>query len=235
MKPLLSLLGGFLMSLGMFASGVAVASYFLYTEPAPRAAPSVDVSDLWTGEPRTVNTTVQPFERLPALQPASATEPSAEPQTDTADAMPKTSAPVDSIATGALQTAPGQAEADEEIALSSAAHAQWCANRYRSYRPADNSYTSRSRGQRPCISPYSRELEAAAEPAQPALPEAESYAEFEADELLLQGEEPLLQYASGGGAAGSDHVSYCFDRYRSYRPEDNSYQPFGGGPRQQCR
>jgi hypothetical protein len=32
-----------------------------------------------------------------------------------------------------------------------------------------------------------------------------------------------------------DHVQSCFDRYRSYRPEDNSYQPFDGGPRRQCR
>ncbi|WP_363220799.1 BA14K family protein [Mesorhizobium sp.] len=31
-----------------------------------------------------------------------------------------------------------------------------------------------------------------------------------------------------------DHVQYCFSRYRSYRPEDNSYQPYSGGPRRQC-
>ncbi|WP_292227501.1 BA14K family protein, partial [Mesorhizobium sp.] len=29
------------------------------------------------------------------------------------------------------------------------------------------------------------------------------------------------------------HVRWCFDRYRSYRAWDNSYQPYGG-PRQQC-
>ncbi len=44
-----------------------------------------------------------------------------------------------------------------------------------------------------------------------------------------------MQYAADDSAyAGSDHASYCFGRYRSYRPEDNSYQPFGGGPRRQC-
>ncbi|TIU38734.1 MAG: BA14K family protein, partial [Mesorhizobium sp.] len=26
---------------------------------------------------------------------------------------------------------------------------------------------------------------------------------------------------------------WCYDRYRSYRAWDNSYQPYGG-PRQQC-
>lgn len=29
------------------------------------------------------------------------------------------------------------------------------------------------------------------------------------------------------------HVSWCYDRYRSYRAWDNSFQPYGG-PRQQC-
>ena len=30
------------------------------------------------------------------------------------------------------------------------------------------------------------------------------------------------------------HVRWCSERYRSYRPEDNSYQPYGGGSRRQC-
>lgn len=45
----------------------------------------------------------------------------------------------------------------------------------------------------------------------------------------------LLGYASADQeAVSADHVAYCFDRYRSYRPEDNTYQPYGGGPRRQC-
>jgi hypothetical protein len=34
-------------------------------------------------------------------------------------------------------------------------------------------------------------------------------------------------------AYGGDHVQWCYDRYRSYRASDNTYQPYGG-PRQQC-
>lgn len=30
------------------------------------------------------------------------------------------------------------------------------------------------------------------------------------------------------------HVRWCMDRYRSYRPQDNTYQPYNG-PRRQCR
>ena len=32
----------------------------------------------------------------------------------------------------------------------------------------------------------------------------------------------------------SAHVAWCYDRWRSYRESDNSYQPFNG-PRRQCR
>ncbi|MGV1832693.1 BA14K family protein [Agrobacterium vitis] len=30
-------------------------------------------------------------------------------------------------------------------------------------------------------------------------------------------------------------VAWCSDRYSSYRIEDNTYQPFGGGPRRACQ
>lgn len=33
--------------------------------------------------------------------------------------------------------------------------------------------------------------------------------------------------------AGSAHVAWCYDRYRSYRAWDNTYQPYHG-PRRQC-
>jgi hypothetical protein len=33
--------------------------------------------------------------------------------------------------------------------------------------------------------------------------------------------------------SGNAHVRWCYDRYRSYRAYDNSFQPYNG-PRQQC-
>jgi hypothetical protein len=33
--------------------------------------------------------------------------------------------------------------------------------------------------------------------------------------------------------AGGSHVSWCYDRYRSYRAYDNTFQPYNGA-RQQC-
>jgi hypothetical protein len=34
-------------------------------------------------------------------------------------------------------------------------------------------------------------------------------------------------------AGGSAHVQWCYDRYRSYRAYDNTFQPYNG-PRRQC-
>jgi hypothetical protein len=42
--------------------------------------------------------------------------------------------------------------------------------------------------------------------------------------------EPRRYYRSGGSSA---HVRWCYDRYRSYRAWDNTYQPYNG-PRRQC-
>ncbi|MEI2297783.1 BA14K family protein [Ensifer sp. MJa1] len=41
------------------------------------------------------------------------------------------------------------------------------------------------------------------------------------------------RYTRPAPVYGSRHVQWCYDRYRSYRAYDNTYQPYGG-PRQQC-
>ncbi|UVK41760.1 BA14K family protein [Mesorhizobium sp. AR10] len=99
----------------------------------------------------------------------------------------------------------------------SVAHVDWCGSRYRSYRPGDNSYLSYSGERRDCISP----LLAGAAESQP-LDENVSFVNFA---------------STSDHAAGyvNDHQQYCFSRYRSYRAEDNTYQPFSGGPRRQCQ
>ena len=42
--------------------------------------------------------------------------------------------------------------------------------------------------------------------------------------------DPPVQYRPRGNA----HVQWCYDRYRSYRASDNTFQPYNG-PRRQCR
>ena len=42
--------------------------------------------------------------------------------------------------------------------------------------------------------------------------------------------QPRRYYRGGGNSA---HIAWCYDRYRSYRAWDNTFQPYNG-PRQQC-
>jgi hypothetical protein len=95
------------------------------------------------------------------------------------------------------------------------AHSEWCLQRYRSYDPADDSYNAYSGVRRKCISPYSRGGDPEVVDAS-----ATSIPTSVSDEVI--------------GALSSQHIQSCFERYRSYRPEDNTYQPYDGGPRRQC-
>ena len=216
MKALLGIVGGFVLTLAVFGSGLAFATWLLVVKPVRQATPSIGVAELWTRGAQPVNKAAQTLERIPA---APAMVP--DPKTEAAGAPQQSPAATDAIATSAIPPSTGEAPAGL-----SAAHVDWCASRYRSYRSEDNSYMSYSGQQRPCISPY---LDAAAAGvAQPL--DAVSY--VEADEASMDG------YAStdeGGARLSSDHVDYCFSLYRSYRPEDNTYQPYSGGPRRQCQ
>ena len=47
-------------------------------------------------------------------------------------------------------------------------------------------------------------------------------------------ERPYYRERVYSGRMSRAHVQWCFDRYRSYRPYDNSWQP-NNGPRRVCR
>ena len=200
-KALLGIAGGFLLTLAVFTSGLAFATWLLAAKPVWHATPTISVADLWTRDARPVKPAAQSFERIPAVQ------------ADLPDASANAKAAPDPIVTSSVQPSTTSPELP-------AAHVRWCASRYRSYNSSDNSYRSYSGQQRRCISPY--------ETTQP--PDAVSYVE--------------TNYASMDGYASTDevrpqlapdHIDYCFSRYRSYRPEDNTYQPYSGGPRRQCQ
>ncbi|MBA1144201.1 BA14K family protein [Mesorhizobium neociceri] len=199
MKAVLGLVGGFVLTLAVFGSGLVFAAWLLAAKPAREARPAVSVAELWTRKARPVNKAAQYLERVPAGQPAHADIAAKEPAQGRVKPQP------DPTVTGAI--APAELPPP---------HLAWCANRYRSYDPDDNSYMSYSGQQRTCVSPY-----LAADRAAPRAAEA-SYVEGAG----------LGAYAVTGGDA--DHVASCFSRYRSYRPEDNSYQPYSGEPRRQC-
>jgi hypothetical protein len=172
----------------------------------------------WKGSTGTlVALSARPSERVP-------TRP-ARPSSKTYAVAKNTEAlPVDMTTTGALpdrktETPP---KPDEKTTL---AHIQWCSQRYRSYRPEHNSYRSYSGSQRICISPFS---DARGTRRDEQLQHAD-----------LKMDQPYVESAAEGEEMTTlltpQHIASCFARYRSYRPEDNSYQPYGGGARRQCQ
>ena len=228
MKAFLAFLGGFGLSLAIFGAGAGTAVYFIGFEPAHHRLGGQDMAQLWTATPRPVDAAAQTFERLPpadlpvtgTAQAAAAAAPASGAEEDAAD--------VDRMITAALPAGSANAARSPENEALVEAHVDWCASRYRSYRPRDDSYTPYSGGRRPCVSPFSQGLGAS--------PAAAVSAEVEADGY---DEAPDVHRQPARGARfaelSPDHVDYCFSRYRSYRPDDNSYQPYDGGPRRQCQ
>ncbi|WP_371411998.1 BA14K family protein [Neorhizobium sp. T6_25] len=118
-----------------------------------------------------------------------------------------------------------------------AEHLDWCATRYRSYRPRDNSYTPFSGGRRQCESPYSiLPSGSGAEPDVEEISEAPNGDDsFEDASIAVPARQQEVADLGRSSVRGDEHAQSCFARYRSYRIEDNSYQPVSGGPRRQCQ
>ncbi|WP_075292955.1 BA14K family protein [Pararhizobium arenae] len=91
----------------------------------------------------------------------------------------------------------------------STAHVNWCVDRYRSYDAATNTYRSYSGQTRSCDSPYINQRAAKA------------------------GERPGADPRFVAYGAENLRLAWCSARYRSYRADDNTYQPYSG-PRRPC-
>lgn len=241
MKPFLAITSGFVLTLAVFGGGTAFGTFFVAGKSVSDLGPGVDAADVWTNEPRKVDVASQDLERLPAL-PAAPDPKVAGGDNGASSGEFQVASLVDMSITASTSPesdtdALAQEPSDRDPALLAEleeAHVDWCASRYRSYRPRDDSYTPYSGGRRPCISPWSEQLDGIVEPLSAPPASADSYAEDAARD-----DYPILGYASAeldvDAYATRDHIAYCFSRYRSYRPHDNSYQPYGGGPRRQCR
>ncbi|WP_082980390.1 BA14K family protein [Mesorhizobium sp. WSM3873] len=277
MKALLGIVGGFVLTLAVFASGLAFATWLLAAKPVRQATPAIGVSELWTKDARPVDPAKQDLERIPAQQAADASAKAdkgaraADTATQTAAlptpqaAAPRQLQPLPEVSPpNASQT--GQANAAEQPSEQApaqqaqlpAAHLEWCANRYRSYRPQENSYRSYSGEIRPCISPYfdpGGDRTASTDGHQSDQPWMTNQGEVTDDQAEMEGyattrdgyattyggppeeilpeDQPSRDRLLGPQMSG-DHIDSCFSRYRSYDPQDNTYQPYDGGPRRQC-
>jgi AraC-like DNA-binding protein len=230
MKPFLAFVGGFVLSLGIFLSGIVMAVTYFHAEPVKLQQAGQTVAGLWTAEPQKVDPSQQPFERVAAVTgQADEKQPRDVTPDEPVDAGDNAGGEVDRMTTAALAS-DDPALRSPEVEAMAAAHADWCSSRYRSYRPRDDSYTPYRGGRRRCVSPYSEGAQGIAPVPVSAEPEADGYVHADEEASVA-----YVEYASDAVQLDGDHIDYCFSRYRSYRPEDNTYQPFGGGPRRQCQ
>ena len=270
MKALLGIAGGFVLTLAVFASGLAFATWLLAAKPVRQATPAIGVSELWTKDAQPVDPQRQNLQRIPARQ-AAAAEPGEPAKADGGARTAALAPPVEPSPPQPAATQPDQPAAVPDAAQPSqpatagqqaqqqlpVAHLDWCANRYRSYRPEENSYRSYSGELRPCISPYFDPGGVASTDARQNS-QAEDQAgitdqdEVTDDQAEMEGYAPTRdgyattyggppeeitpeqEQAWSGRQFSSDHIDACFSRYRSYDPRDNTYQPYDGGPRRQC-
>ncbi len=198
--PILPLLG-ITLSLTSIASSVIAIPNFL-PEPKLKTLNNIDISSLWTSRPIPVDRTKQTFERLPALvvQQRDASEP--RPALDgMATTIIPSSMPADRRDGGddnELDASGANATYQMEVAA-------WCSERYKSYRGADNTYQPYNGARRKCEPPFKASL----------------HNTVTAD---------MAQHVSnaGNGDSEDDHIQWCFARYRSYNPDDNTYMAYSG-------
>lgn len=220
MKPVLQLLAASALAVGMTIGGVVLASSALSPEEDPHRFTGLDIKDLWTSEPVRVDPDQQTLDRLPPRYASHVVI--SEPQQNTAQKQAETverttrsriaEVPI-------LADAPKMGEAENETAVNALPpeHFAWCSERYRSYEPMSNTYRSFSGESRSCASPFQTDVGVQTEEAGAELVTV-SGGDMEATPYALD----------------EEHVMACMQRYRSYRPTDNTYQPYGGGPRQTC-
>lgn len=143
MKTLATMVFGIVSTIGVVSIGMAAASVFVGAAEA-RNTPEPAVSDLWTTGPQPVDTARQKLQREAPLYSTYALE---EQQRQIARAQPTSMKPT-SIAP--VEQASANVDAAERH---SSAAANWCANRYRSYDPATNTYRTYGGETRACTAP----------------------------------------------------------------------------------
>lgn len=213
MKTVASLLAGTALAVTILLGLVMVASAVIVPqqEDVPHFT-GLDVADLWTMTPVRVDPEQQAYERLPPRYGSNVMIASTASQREPVEQkMAPVVENVDVMETGAV----ADADMDQVSPVLSQAHVSWCHTRYHSYSTDDDSYVSHRGELRTCVSPY------LSDPIQD---------EGQAEAMLVQDETG----SATPGVVNSAHAQNCLQRYRSYRAEDNSYQPYGGGPRRQC-
>jgi hypothetical protein len=269
-KPILAMIGGFVLASSMFIGGLVFAVVFLVPGgPWQQPVRVADMSEIWNGVPRRAEATgrevarvVTPIDRTSGVEAVGAraasdpvvtasAKPSVE-RTRVAIAAPADVQAVVEQAKAKVVPLPAEAANNPAAARLYQAHAQWCGGRYRSYDSSDNSYRPYSGGRRACFSPFIAEYAALTGTAAPEdrhvkfAPTVTRPAPAVMETAVYQGEALVARKAAVGPVetrstmvaestvvADSGSSRDC-SHYRTYDPADNTYQPYGGGPRRRC-
>jgi hypothetical protein len=242
-KAILLLLSGIVFAVMVFLSGVAVTA-FLIAEPEPHHFANVEHPDLWTSKPVVVSGGEQRYERIAAVT-AEVDLPASDAEGQPIVSQEPAADEIDGVATAALDQT-GETALEDPISGSeiNQAHADWCFARYRSYRIEDNTYQPYSGGQRrSCESPIGMsggETTVSVDGDGQMEDQALAQQVSATSTMIGRGQDGRLvreidrssapQNASYDGMSmgNAAHEEWCQSRYRSYRADDNSYQPYGG-------
>lgn len=199
--PILPVLGVTL-SLTLIAGSVMAIPNFL-PDPEGKKLGNIDIASLWTSRPVSIDRSKQRFERLPALvvqQPGTA-------RIDQGLRGIVTSARLSSRRYARPHGVNQRTTIGEKPTFEpETAVAAWCAERYRSYRASDNTYQPYVGARRQCEPDFS-------------------------DAVRSTTTSEVAQYSSSTAEtsyAGDSHTQWCFARYRSYNPDNNTYRALGG-------
>lgn len=237
MRAILTLVSTITCAAAVFVAGLTIAAYSM-REYEPHHFAHMDTPDMWTSKPVVVDTAKQDYERLEAVR-FTAYVPATDGDVETAS-LARSEEREAQAGVAAPEAAEASAEAIREPVQAAAMdgrHVDWCLARYRSYQVADNSYQPYGGGLRQeCISPMVQD--------QAREPVAGSFdADGAAGNERIADIPGVLPVSMGsqeqppatiGATSINTHEAWCHERYRSYRTEDNSYQPFDGGPRRAC-
>jgi hypothetical protein len=199
--PILPVLGVTL-SLTFIAGSVMAIPNFV-RDAEPKKLGNIDITSLWTSRPVPIDRSKQSFERLPALVVQ-------RPETARTNQGPQRIVTSASLAPRRYAQPHGMDESEmvgEAPSLGSeTAVAAWCAERYRSYRASDNTYQPYGVGRRQCEPPF------AAAVRNTTTSDDAQYSSSVAETSYI----------------GNSHTQWCFARYRSYNPGNNTYRAFSG-------
>lgn len=233
MRAILTLVSTIACAVILLAAGLGIFAY-ASRDYEPHHFAHMETPDLWTSKPTVVDPARQDYERVEGIEVAAYVAPT-DGDVDTASFARSEERQVQAAAEGISDEADLAENAATGAVQPDAGHVDWCLARYRSYLVEDNSYQPYGGGpRRECVSPSIQAAEMQTAAGSFDADSREQVESISATSPRFASSEEQQTAEMRPAAPIAAHEAWCHERYRSYRAEDNSYQPFDGGPRRAC-